>query len=247
MRRRLWEIYWRQRPFAAGSPVQENIGRKKPRVANPGPRTILVPVDFSTTATETLAHAVALAKATTGRVTLLHVLPPLTTPRRRPLVVSREKVEAGEGARAQLVQLAASEMRGRGPVALHVLVGDAAEQIVESAARSGTNLIVVGTHGRGALGRLLPGSTAKNIVRHAPPAVVYRETIFPGGAVSSLNGARRASHEMVHQGRFFAGNRGGGGEVGRSEPRLFPSDDFFRVVRMIRTQHLREKLFLSAP
>lgn len=139
-------------------------------------RTVLVPVDLFEPSRHALRYAVALADRLTAKLTLLHVMPPLTTPRRRPLVVSRENVEAGEGARAQLVQLAASEMRGRGPVALQVLVGDAAEQIVESAARSGTNLIVVGTHGRGALGRFLLGSTAENIVRHAPcPVLVVRQ------------------------------------------------------------------------
>lgn len=159
-------------------------GSKKPksRGATAGRiRTVLVPVDLFEPSRHALRYAATLAGRLEARLTLLHVIPPLTTPRRRPLVVSRENVQAAEGARVQLERLAASETRGLGAVAIQVIAGDAAEQIVAAAARSGTDLIVVGTHGRGALGRLMLGSTAENVVRHAPcPVLVVRQPVRRG-------------------------------------------------------------------
>lgn len=159
-------------------------GSKKPRGRSAAAgriRTLLVPVDLFEPSRHALRHAAALAGRLKARLTLLHVMPPLTTPRRRPLVVSRENARAAEGARAQLARLAAGETRGLGAVAVEVVAGDAAGQIVEAAARSGADVIVVGTHGRGALGRLMLGSTAENVVRHAGcPVLVVRQPVRRG-------------------------------------------------------------------
>jgi nucleotide-binding universal stress UspA family protein len=54
--------------------------------------------------------------------------------------------------------------------------GAAAEQILKAAAAFQAELIIIGTHGRGALGRLLLGSVARNVARHAPrPVLVARQ------------------------------------------------------------------------
>jgi nucleotide-binding universal stress UspA family protein len=47
-------------------------------------------------------------------------------------------------------------------------IGDAAEQIVETAEELGADLVVVGTHNGNAIERLVLGSTSTSVVHHAP-------------------------------------------------------------------------------
>ncbi|HWB12157.1 MAG TPA: universal stress protein [Pirellulales bacterium] len=53
-----------------------------------------------------------------------------------------------------------------------LLHGDPARQIVELAKRENVETIVLGTHGRSGLGRLITGSVAEAVLRDAPCAVV---------------------------------------------------------------------------
>lgn len=56
-----------------------------------------------------------------------------------------------------------------------VWVGEAADAILEAAEAEGADMIVLGSHGRGALGRLLLGSVSRQVVRGARvPVVVVR-------------------------------------------------------------------------
>ena len=60
-------------------------------------------------------------------------------------------------------------------VSFLVWTGDPGESIVAAAEAEAADLIVVGTHGRGAIGRLLLGSVSEHVVRHAPcPVLVAR-------------------------------------------------------------------------
>lgn len=55
--------------------------------------------------------------------------------------------------------------------------GDAGESIVEASESEAADLIVVGTHERGAVGRLFLGSVSDHVVRHARcPVMVVRPT-----------------------------------------------------------------------
>lgn len=77
-------------------------------------------------------------------------------------------------------QAAAQQLVARGgPTGLNVSflvwTGDPGESIVSAAEAEGADLIVVGTHGRGTIGRLLLGSVSAYVVRHAPcPVLVAR-------------------------------------------------------------------------
>jgi len=58
-----------------------------------------------------------------------------------------------------------------------LLLGDPASEIVRIADERKADMIVLGTHGRTGLTRMLMGSVAESIVRRAPcPVLVYRET-----------------------------------------------------------------------
>lgn len=58
-----------------------------------------------------------------------------------------------------------------------IRIGDPSREIVKAAEEWHADLIVLGTHGRNALGRLLMGSTAEAVFRHAPcPVLIVRQS-----------------------------------------------------------------------
>jgi nucleotide-binding universal stress UspA family protein len=67
--------------------------------------------------------------------------------------------------------------RDRVPTSFLIWEGDPAESIVEAARSERADVIVVGSHGRGAIGRALIGSVSDQVVRHAPcPVLVVRSS-----------------------------------------------------------------------
>ena len=69
----------------------------------------------------------------------------------------------------ELVSRAEMALRDRGfKTCARVLVGDAREAIIEMAKSEHADLIVVGSHGRSGLTKLLMGSVASHVVTHAP-------------------------------------------------------------------------------
>ena len=57
-----------------------------------------------------------------------------------------------------------------------LVMGDPASEIVRVAKEEHPELIVLGTHGRTGLSRILMGSVAEAVVRHAPcPVLIYRQ------------------------------------------------------------------------
>lgn len=54
----------------------------------------------------------------------------------------------------------------------HLLQGDPGERLIEEARQRDIDLIVVGSHGRTGLGKLVMGSVASHVVTHAPCSVL---------------------------------------------------------------------------
>ena len=129
-------------------------------------KRILYPTDFSSHSNQAYFHAVALAETHGASLTILYVYVPGTSP-----LEGSQRGEAGqEYWRAQLEQIR--------PVNPDIAVrhvfreGDPASQIVRYAADTGIDLIVMGTHGRTGLARLLMGSVAEKVMREAPCSVM---------------------------------------------------------------------------
>jgi nucleotide-binding universal stress UspA family protein len=128
-------------------------------------RKILHPTDFSEESAGAFRLACALAKQHDGEVILLHVMaPPIAWGE----VVARETPTSYE---EQLWNEYLLPMRRSEPdvrILPRLEEGDPAALIVSVAEEVACDLIVMGTHGRTGLRRLLMGSVAEHVLRTAP-------------------------------------------------------------------------------
>jgi nucleotide-binding universal stress UspA family protein len=135
-------------------------------------KRIVVPVDFSASSLHALEFAADLAKPVDAELVVLFVIEPV-------LYVVPDDAGAQGGALAQLAsdqrrsanaELARIQRRyaRRGlRVRAEVQNGVPPRVIVETAKRLKANLIVMATHGRSGVSRLLMGSVAERVVRTA--------------------------------------------------------------------------------
>jgi nucleotide-binding universal stress UspA family protein len=138
-------------------------------------KTILAPVDFSPVTGHVCETAVSLAKAVSGRVILLHsVPPPLITGEFAPMVENiAEIAAASEKAAAQQLKRLQKKLQGQFVVVESLqFYGAPVAHILAQADESGADYIVMGSHGHTALHDLLAGSTAHGVLRKARCPVV---------------------------------------------------------------------------
>lgn len=127
---------------------------------------ILVPTDFSDASDVALDYARSLAAQLGASVELLHVL---EDPFVAEGLLAEAYVTEGPSVRADLLADARARLEHRATpgVTTTVLFGRGAATIVDYAAHSDANLIVMGTHGRTGLAHLVMGSVAESVVRTA--------------------------------------------------------------------------------
>lgn len=142
-------------------------------------KRMLVPVDFSTHSLEALAYARRLAQRLGADLLLLHVAEPVYLA--EPNVVSADLTtlldEQIRIANEQLARISADLRKEGRRVRTLVECGVPAQVIVETADNTGTDLIVLATHGRTGLSHMLIGSVAERVVRMARCPVL---TVRPG-------------------------------------------------------------------
>jgi nucleotide-binding universal stress UspA family protein len=140
-------------------------------------KRILVPVDGSPTSIRGLDEAIGLAKQGGGSIRLMHVLD-------RVIFTGGETLtgdvfgllrEVGEQTLRRMKEHAAAAGVEVSTWLSEVQPGRVCDVVVEQAKAFDADLIVVGTHGRRGVSRLLVGSDAEQIVRMAPvPVLVVR-------------------------------------------------------------------------
>jgi nucleotide-binding universal stress UspA family protein len=143
-------------------------------------KKILVPIDFDETSDRALDHALALAGELGAQVTVVHVYNlPMYSPPDGSYMPAVEMVAAVEvGARRQLDDLVQRRKTAGAPLDGLLRSGRAADEICQAARETGADLIVMGTHGRGLVGRTLLGSVAQAVIRLSPVPVM---TVSSGG------------------------------------------------------------------
>jgi nucleotide-binding universal stress UspA family protein len=140
-------------------------------------KTILVATDFSEPSDAALAYGRELAGRFNATLHVLHVAQNIyiTTfgAETYAAIAPELQAEVEQSAGARLEQLVV-DGDGSGPRARPVVMTSAspAFAIIDYAAEHHVDLIVMGTHGRGALAHLLMGSVAEKVVRLAPCPVL---------------------------------------------------------------------------
>jgi nucleotide-binding universal stress UspA family protein len=173
--------------------------------------TILHPTDFSESARRALSEAVRLAVAHNAALHVFHALllhtedPAVEYPKVDAWVEDARRL-AAEYAGAGAAPLAISASTARGVSAF--------ESVMEEIDRRRPDLLVIGTHGRSGLARLLMGSDAEKLLRHAPCPVL---TVRADARASSGEPVRRilipvdfseASRHALDAGRALAAENG---------------------------------------
>jgi nucleotide-binding universal stress UspA family protein len=140
--------------------------------------TILHPTDFSEPAEYAFQLACSLARDHNARLFVLHVIPP---PQTHGEVLARASPDSY---RDQLWRKLAHMKPSESTVKVEHLLeeGHPAEVIVQAAKENCSDLIVMGTHGRGGLRRLLMGSVAEEVLREASCPVLTVRSHIPAVA-----------------------------------------------------------------
>jgi nucleotide-binding universal stress UspA family protein len=129
-------------------------------------RTILHPTDFSPAAEEAFQLAASLARDHGARLVVLHVMP--ATPTESPDAEEEEVWLHKDHLWEEFHRLEATDPRIREVrIDCQFIGGDPAKEILRVAGDIDADLIVMGTHGRTRLSRLLMGSVAEMVSRKA--------------------------------------------------------------------------------
>lgn len=144
----------------------------------PNIKRILVPLDFSVNAQRALDYAHGLAVNFDAALHIVHVceVPTMTlgTPDAYPVAYVDWKKLLGDEAEEQLAR-AKTALRDV-TVTTEVLFGRPASAIIDTAIANEADLIVMGTHGHGAMMHMVMGNVAERVVRGAPcPVLTVRE------------------------------------------------------------------------
>ena len=140
-------------------------------------KNILVPTDFSEHSSKALRYGTELAAKFGAKLHLLHAV------EATPIIYEEGAVYFPPEVAAELVAAATQhlnelEIHGANDVTVvrEVVSGHPFVGIVDYAKRCEIDLIVMGTHGLGAVAQMLIGSVAEKVVRKAPcPVLVVRD------------------------------------------------------------------------
>ena len=130
-------------------------------------KKILYPTDFSSYSNQAYFHALGLAQTYGASLTIVYVHAPGSGDKAR----WRDQLEQVRPADPKI------------PVSHVLLEGDPASEIARYAADASIDVIVIGTHGRTGVDRLVMGSVAERVMREAPCSVLVVK--LPKGVVAA--------------------------------------------------------------
>ena len=146
-------------------------------------KSVLIAFDFSEASRKPLHHALAIARHYGAKFYFAHVVSGIGY-----TIAGQEALSLAAERTRRTAQQLEQELLANGALAgLHhefiILEGDVWEQLEMLIREKQVDMVVVGTHGRGPLGKLLLGSVAEQVFRHADCLV---DTVGPGSYEDSL-------------------------------------------------------------
>ena len=134
---------------------------------------ILVPVDFHGSSRAALELAIELAKADDAELTVMHAIEiPIYAYMNEEYPAIDPLTPLQDAARAELAQTLSGVQRQLPAARGELRVGSAALEILAAIEDVHADLVVIGTHGRHGLGRVVLGSVAEKVVRLSPAPVL---------------------------------------------------------------------------
>lgn len=146
-------------------------------------KKILVPIDGSAASSRGLNEAMTLAADQGAKIRLIHVVNELmVVATYESTVYSGELINALRESGQHLLDKAKQQVTAAGVLVEAELLeahgGQAGNTIAEDAIKSQSDLIVIGTHGRRGLSRVVMGSDAEQVVRLAKvPVLLVRSNV----------------------------------------------------------------------
>jgi len=137
--------------------------------------TILSAIDFSENSDYAFEYALTIASAFNSSLVVMHVIDNLVyTPgfdMPYPFIEDLEK-DLSESAKTKMAIFCESKLAGFPNYTTSIETGTPYREIIRTAEKTAASLIVLGTHGRSGLDRVVFGSTAERVVRRAPCPVL---------------------------------------------------------------------------
>jgi nucleotide-binding universal stress UspA family protein len=133
-------------------------------------KKILCPTDFLEGSKKAVQYAVDFAKKYNAKLYILHVMHDLekATGWYVPHITVDEFYKDVETrAKKELDKIYAEELRGFGNVEHSILKGIPYEEVIKYSKDNAIDLIVMGTHGRKGIDRIIFGSTAERVVKNS--------------------------------------------------------------------------------
>lgn len=149
---------------------------------NFAPKQVLCPVDFSPTSTAVLSWTRLIAEAFEARVEILYAdwsEPPRYFTEGQLSVLDSEEQRQRHGLEHDLRDLAKKVLGPHISYSVSVVEGHAVDVILDRSRKSPPDLVVMSSHGRSGVARLLLGSVAENVVHEAEcPVLIVRGPVI---------------------------------------------------------------------
>jgi nucleotide-binding universal stress UspA family protein len=138
-------------------------------------KKIAVPIDFTDVAPFIAKYAKEFAKKLDAEIVLIYILEDLSA--YEGLYVDAKTLtelegKLIEGARTSMEEFVKEHFSDYSKVKTLIEKGDVVEGIIEAAKKEGADLIVIGTHGRKGLDKILFGSVAEGVIKNSPIPVL---------------------------------------------------------------------------
>jgi nucleotide-binding universal stress UspA family protein len=219
-------------------------------------RNVMVPIDFSQPSRVALEYGVDFARLLRARLTLVHViddpLPALELATAEE--IARIEQDRREAALQKLEELVVPEDEDDLDLRIVIRSGNARREILAAVDEQHVDLVVLGTHGRGRLGRLVLGSATEGLLRklHVPVMTVshvmsprpMKRILFATDLSDSSHGAFAFALDLAQKlrGDILALHAMGaptmaGGELGMTvEPNKSALDEVRRRLRTLAVE-----------